>query len=179
MKIVFFDMECTDLKALMGRLLCTSFKPFGGDPYTFRVDRKPWKSIDPIDDSRLAVAARDELEKHNLIVGWNSKMFDVPFLNARLAKANERPLQVLNFHADLMWYAGGCSMRIGSKRLENVQKFFNLDQEKTPLDWEEWQRAALGSKAAMQRVVEHCEADVTVLSQAYEHLLPHVKNLHR
>ena len=61
MKICFFDIEATDLKALMGRLLCVSFLPYGGEPYTFRVDERPWKSKDPISDLNLAVAVRQRL----------------------------------------------------------------------------------------------------------------------
>ncbi len=179
MNVVFFDTESTDLRAMMGRILCASFADLSGEPYTFRIDRKPWRDKDPINDGPLCVAIRDELEKYNMIVGWNSKLHDIPLLNARLAKAGHRPYQPLNFHLDLMWYAGGSSMKIGSKKLDNVAKYFNLPEQKTPISWDQWQRAGALNKAAMDEVVGHCEPDVKVLRAAYPHLLPYVKNLHR
>jgi hypothetical protein len=78
-----------------------------------------------------------------------------------------------------MWYAGGSSMRIGSRKLDNVQKYFKLGEEKTPIDWEQWQAVATGDPKAMKAVVAHCEADVKVLMEAYWKLLPYVATLHR
>ena len=182
MRIVAYDIESTDLKGLMGRILCCSFyRIVDGHPtrpYTFRADRAPWKSKDPIDDSRLAVAIRDELEKYHLIVSWNGKLFDAPFVNARLLKVGERPIRP-QLHLDAMYYAGGCSNRIGSKKLDNVQRFLGLTESKTPITWPEWQRAALGDKRAFEKVVHHCEQDVRVLAGAYWRLLPSVANIHR
>ena len=179
MKIVFMDTESTDLKAMMGRILCASFVTLDGEPYTFRFDEKPWIGKNKIDDSRLCVAVRDELEKFNLIVGWNSKLHDVPLLNARLAKAGQRPYHCQNFHLDAMWYAGGSSMKIGSRKLDNVSKYFDVDDRKTEISWDQWQLAGAGDKSAMKEVVVHCEQDVKVLRSVYAHILPFVKNLHR
>jgi uncharacterized protein YprB with RNaseH-like and TPR domain len=166
----------------MGRIFCCSFQPIVPDadvqPYTFHLHERRFKGASKIDDSKLCVAIRDELEKYNCIVGWNSKLFDLPLLNARLAKARERPCRP-QFHADMMWYAGGSSMRIGSRKLDNVQKFFKLGEEKTPIEWDTWQQVAAGDQKAMHDVVHHCEQDVKVLMQAYWHLLPYVATLHR
>ena len=179
MRTVFFDTESTDLKAMMGRILCASFVPLEGEPYTFRFDEKPWKGKNQIDDSKLCIAIRDELEKYNLIVGWNSKLHDIPLLNARLAKAGERPYACPNFHLDAMWYAGGSSMKIGSRKLDNVAKYFSLNSQKTEITWDDWQLAGTGDAEAMKTVIYHCEQDVKVLRDAYWHLLPYVHNLHR
>ncbi len=179
MKILFMDTESTSLTAIMGRILCASFVSLEGKPYTFRSDLSPWKAKDVIDDSKLCVAIRDELEKANLIVGWNSKLHDIPLLNARLSKAGERPYHCKNFHLDAMWYAGGSSQKIGSRKLDNVAKFYSLSDQKTDITWDDWSRAGSGDVKAMKMVVAHCEADVKVLRGAYWHLLPFVMNLHR
>ncbi len=70
-------------------------------------------------------------------------------------------------------------MRVGSRKLVNVQKFLGLQESKTELNWETWQRAATGNKKAMNEVVTHCEADVEVLAEAYWRMLRAVKNVHR
>jgi uncharacterized protein YprB with RNaseH-like and TPR domain len=183
MYIVAYDLETTDLKGLMGRTLCCSFLPIlhpdkEPEPYTFRLDQAPYKAKDPIDDSKLCVAIREELEKYHLMVGWNSKLFDKPFLNARLMKVGERPIES-PWHLDLMYYARGISMRIGSSKLVNVQKFLGLEEEKTDIEWDEWNRAALYDKDAMDAVALHCEMDVMVLAEAYWRMLPLVRNIHR
>jgi uncharacterized protein YprB with RNaseH-like and TPR domain len=193
MRVCAFDIETTDLKALMGRILCASFYAIV-DPkiterltstwkpkaYTYRLDKKPWKLQDRINDSALCVALRDEIETYNCVVTWNGKMFDIPFLNARLMQAGERPCRP-QFHLDLMYRAraGTAGLRIGSSKLVNVQKFFGFDEEKTEISWEQWQRAAAFDTEAMDDVVVHCEKDVEVLGEAYWTLLPLVANLHR
>jgi len=190
---VAWDLETTDLKALMGRVLCCSFMeitPPGTAlrrPYTFRGDRAPWMNVptskwheDPeaISDAKLVVAIRDELERYNMIVSWNGKLFDAAFLNARLLKIRERPLRP-QFHLDSMWYAAGSSNRIGSRKLDNVQRFLGLSESKTPITWEDWQRAGMGNMKAFNQVVKHCEQDVKVLAQAYWRFLPNVSSIHR
>lgn len=194
MRIVAFDLETSDLKALMGVILCASFKEivppgyYGNHhdtptrPYTLKLDRPPSMKFNANPDKKLCMAIRDELHKYNMIVGWNSKLFDLPFLNARLAYFGEAPCKP-QFHLDPMYHAGGGSMRIGSKKLLNVQKFFKLGEDtdggKTDIDWDTWKSAALGNPQAMKEVVGHCEADVNVLAAAYWKLLPHVANIHR
>jgi uncharacterized protein YprB with RNaseH-like and TPR domain len=164
----------------MGRLLCSGFlgNSSHDKPYVFLGDAKQYRGETPIDDSALAVAIRDELEAYDMIVGHNIRMFDIPFLNARLAKADERPLR-RHFILDTLYYVGYQQMRIGSKKLDNVQKFFSLGEEKTPITWEDWQLAAQGDKRAMDRVVTHNIQDVKVLKELYPHILPYVANLHR
>ena len=176
---VVFDIETTDLKGLMGRMLCVSYLDGQtGEVTTFRADEQPWKGRTKIDDKKLAVACRNHLEKYKLIVGHNSKLFDVPFVNARLAKHGERPIHV-EWHMDTRWYLNSASMRIGSAKLDNAQKFFDLGEAKTPISWEQWQLAATLDKGAMDEVVVHCEQDVKVLAELVPHVLPYVKNLHR
>lgn len=183
MRVTVFDIETTDLGANFGRLLACSFidHPFDGKVETYRRDYKKWAGKKLTDDSKLAVAIRDRLEAADIIVGWNSIMFDVPFINARLMHAGERPLRVgktnATHHLDIMYYAGGQHMRIGSRRLDVVTKFFNVPNLKTPLTAEVWAEASVGDKAAMNDVVEHCEADVRATSDVLHKLAPHVKKI--
>jgi uncharacterized protein YprB with RNaseH-like and TPR domain len=177
--VLFYDTESSDLAASWGRIMCCSFASLSGDVYTFRYDQKKYQGEDLIDDSKLCVAIRNELEKADMIVGWNSILHDIPLLNARLALAGERSTLTGERHGvshlDLMWYAGGQSMKIGGRRLDTVAKFFNCENQKTALDGATWQRAAVGDKKSLDLVVEHCEADVNVLRDVWPHLVPGVK----
>lgn len=182
MKVLFFDTESTDLSASWGRILCASFCDLEHElAWTMRGDSRKLKGKIVTDDSKLTLAIRDELEKADIIVGWNSIMHDIPLLNARLAKHGNRQVQVGDrygsFHLDLMYYAGGTSLKVGGRKLDTIAKFFNAPNQKTPLDGETWQRAAAGDKKAMNQIAEHCEYDVLVLRDLWPSLAPLVKKV--
>jgi uncharacterized protein YprB with RNaseH-like and TPR domain len=180
MRLVAFDLECTSLSGMIGRILCCSFKDItpaqDGKVRTFRADKAPYRQKDIVDDSKLAIAIRDELEKYEVIVGHNSKLFDKKFLNARLLRAGERPLKPM-WHIDTMWVVR-TNFRISSK-LDNVQQFLGLSEKKTPIAWEQWARGAAFDAKAMTEIVTHCEQDVKVLEQAYWKLLPSIARLEK
>lgn len=133
---------------------------------------------DWLNDAEIAVQIRDYLERFDVICGWNSKLFDVPVLNGRLARWGERPLRA-QMHLDLMYYAGGQFMRIGSKALASVSQFFDSPHRKTPLSPLIWDRADHGSEEDMDLIVEHNIADVYVTRDVYPHLRQHVRTIHR
>ena len=175
----FFDLETTNLKANFGRILCASVADMFGNVRTFRIDEAPWKRERRRDDIALAVGLRDYLEQFDVLVGWYSKMFDIPYLNTRLLIGNERPLRSDMMHFDPIWKAKKGSLALHSARLDAVAKTFRLEVQKTGLDPEIWNDAADGEREAMDYVVEHCEKDVLVLRQAFHILKPLAKIIHR
>ena len=183
MRIVAWDLECSSLSGMVGRVLCAGFKavvpPENGKtkPYVLRGDEAPYlNKKDLADDSKLAVAIRDELEKFDVVVVHNGKLFDRKFLNARLMRAGHHPLRSM-FMVDTMWIVR-THMRTSSK-LDNVQKFLGLPDEKTEITWDDWMRAMGGDRKAMDVIVEHVTQDVVVLEQAYWKLLPAMRTLSR
>jgi uncharacterized protein YprB with RNaseH-like and TPR domain len=176
-RTIWWDLESTGLTAIMGRILCASFADSWGNVKTFRYEDYPGETL--IDDGPLVLAIRDELEKAGHWVTWNGKLFDVPLLNARLLKAGHRPLRKDIMHTDLMYFARGQFVRIGSSKLVNVSTFIDSPNQKTPLEWETWQLAATGDKAAMDQIVVHCEADVMVTRDVFAVLGAHITTIHR
>lgn len=176
-RTVFFDTESTALTGIMGRILCASFADSWGNVTTLRYEDYPGTSI--IDDGPLCVAIRDELERWDHWVGWNSKLHDIPLLNARLLKAGERPIYRVAMHSDIMYVARGQFNKIGSSKLVNVSTYIDSPNQKTPLEWSTWSLAATGDSAAMNEVVVHCESDVLVTRDVYRAFGPHVRNMHR
>lgn len=177
--MAFFDLETTNLKANFARLICGSVADCFGNVTTFRCDQPELTGVKRRDDSKLAVAVRDLLETFDVIVGWNSKMFDVPWLNTRLLIHGERPLSTDLMHIDPMYKAGKGSLALHSKRLDAVAKTFRLDSQKTGLDPEIWLDAADGDTEAIDYVVEHCEADCLTLRAAFHVLKPLIHIVHR
>lgn len=183
MRIVGWDLECSSLSGMMGRILCSGFKffvpsEFGQSaPYVFRGDDKKFFNRKNVaDDAELAIATRDELERFDIVVAHNGILFDRKFLNARLMKIGERPLNPM-FFIDTMWIVR-THMRTSSK-LDNVQQFLGLPDEKTKITWDDWQRAMSGDRLAMDAIVEHNIQDLKVLEQAYWRLLPAMRTVSR
>ena len=183
MRVTIFDIEATDLGANFGRLLCCGFADLAEDAPVemYRRDLRPWKGQRLTDDARLAVAIRDRLEVADIVVGWNSILYDVPFINTRLTAAGERRVRLGekygSWHLDLMYYAGGQAMRLPGRKLDTVARFLGTEDSKTPLTPAVWADAAVGEKEAMQEVVEHCTTDVLVLKQVFPKLAPFVKKI--
>jgi uncharacterized protein YprB with RNaseH-like and TPR domain len=178
-RVAFFDTESTSLTAIMGRLLCASVADSWGKVTTKRCT--DFERRDVLDDRGLCVWLRDELENnYDIMVGWNSRLHDVPLLNARLVMHGERPLHPI-MQIDAMWKArpNASGIKIGSSKLVNVAKFFQTPDQKTDLDWGTWQLAAAGDEAAMDYIVEHCEADTLVLRAVFHRLKPLIRSVQR
>lgn len=164
LRIAAFDLETTSLKGDLGRLLVGSIYSYpAGTITTFRQDQMPRKSM--ADDRAMAVAIRDCLETHHMLVGWHSKGFDVPFLNTRLVQNGERRL-VSMLHVDPMYaYRGWHGIKPRSSRLSTVAEFYNLAERKMDVDIEVWVRAQGGDTEAMDILSERCESDVRLLAE--------------
>ena len=183
MRIVAWDLECSSLSGMIGRILCSGFKQImppevrKSKAYIFRGDEVPFHNPDDFaDDREIAIATRDELEKYDVVVAHNGILFDRKFLNARLIKVDARPIKPI-FFVDTMWIVR-THMRASSK-LDNVQKFLGLPDEKTDITWDNWQRALSGDTKAMDVIVKHNKQDLLVLEQAYWRLLPAMRTLSR
>jgi uncharacterized protein YprB with RNaseH-like and TPR domain len=177
--MAYFDLETTGLKGNFARMLCGSVSDPFGRVTTFRADDPDLRGTKLRDDRKLAVTIRDFLESFDIIVGWNSKMFDIPWLNTRLLIHGERPVSTDLMHIDPMYKAGRGSLALHSRSLDAVAKTFRLPMQKTVMDFEIWQDAAYGEPEAMNYVVEHCEADTLALRGAFHVLKPLIHVVHR
>lgn len=177
-RTVFFDIESTDLKAPFGNILCCSFVTLDGKkPFTYRLDSKEYRKAEQENDSALVMAIKLYLEDSFCWVGWNSKMFDVAMLNARLTLAGIRPIEK-RMHIDLMYYARRPNVAFYSSRLDAVAKTLELPVQKTDLDPGIWVKARRLDRGAMDYVVKHCEHDVLVLREVFSTVSPFIRNIH-
>lgn len=172
--IAFWDLETTF--STQPRLLSGAIADGFGEVHEYNLYNFPGETW--IDDRPLAIAIRDAIEQYSIIAGWNSKLFDIPVLNGRLAYWGERPARP-HMHVDLMYYASGSFMRIGRRSLESVSKYFSSPNQKTPLSPMLWDRADHGDADAYRLILEHNRADALVTRDVYAHLAPHIRNIHR
>lgn len=173
LKILFFDIESSDLNANFGRML-----NFG---YMWQTEKKPtvlnicdYKSFkkDVTDDREICIAAREILLDADIIVSWFGRFFDIPFINTRLMDNHLDMLPEFGQgHIDC-WFTARKKMRLHSNRLASVQAFLDLPEEKTPLTPKIWVRAKAGHVESLRYVQEHCYQDVLVLQQAFDRMSP-------
>jgi hypothetical protein len=168
--IAVFDLETTDLKADFGRLLCGSVLSYPAmEMRTFRIDEINNGSI--AKDGPLAVAIRDEIERHHISAGYFSKGFDISFLNTRLMIAGERKMTPM-LHIDPIWfYKGWRGLKFRSSSMKVVAKVLGLEETKMDVPDSVWIDARHGDKESLDILVDRCESDVRITMDIICHAL--------
>lgn len=180
MRTTIFDIESSSLNANFGIILCCCFMDWDLDPKkrkveTLRLDQYDLYQKKPWDDTLLARAIRDRLMQSDIIVSYNGRMFDIPFINTRLVMNNDDSMSKMK-HLDL-YFQVRYKLRLHSSRLASVQEALGLPDAKTPIKPEHWVRALTGHRQSFDYIVKHCVLDVKVLGEAYDqlrHLVEHI-----
>jgi uncharacterized protein YprB with RNaseH-like and TPR domain len=173
-RVLLFDLECSNLKADFGRILCFGWKWLGeGKAQVRDITQFPKRfAKDCTDDRDLVIFAREVLLQADVIVTWFGTYFDVPYLQTRLLAHGLDPVPPIA-HDD-GWKIARYALKLHSNRLASVSQFLGIE-EKTPILPEHWTRATAGHRPSIRYVVKHCAQDVEVLEQAYERLRPYCK----
>jgi uncharacterized protein YprB with RNaseH-like and TPR domain/predicted RNA-binding Zn-ribbon protein involved in translation (DUF1610 family) len=173
-RILFFDIETSNLRANIGRVLCCGI---AFDDEKTKVlsltDHMEQFKKDPTNDRYLLQDIYKEFLKADIVSGWYSRRFDLKFLNTRCLAHNMAPLPVVS-HLDL-WESCRGAFALTSNRLQTFQEFTHLNDSKTRLDFEVWTRAQAGHIPSLRYVEKHCYQDIEVLRQAYKKMLPFIK----
>ena len=175
----FLDIETTGLGADFGFVLAACIKPATSNKIiTLRIDDYKNYKKDLCNDKQLILDIADEVEKFDVICHYNGDLFDLPFLDTRLAIHGIRKRISLVHSIDLLPIVKK-KMRLHSNRLDTVACALGLSEEKTRLLPQVWQRASHGSKADLDYIVEHCQKDVLVLEEAFKRLKLFVDTIFR
>jgi len=170
-RILLWDIESTGLVADFGTILCVGYKWLGEKTVHVPsiMDYPGWRD-DPTDDKRLIKDFRDILMQADMIITYNGKRFDVPFVTAKLLEHN-LPLLPNIPHVDL-YFTVKSNLRISRKSLQNVSYYIRSGAEKTAVEGRIWKKAQGGDKASIHYIKRHCVADVEVLERCYMKLRP-------
>lgn len=174
MKIVAFDLEMSGLNADFGIVLCGGFTEWNGKKRALknvdivRLDEQNGYAKHKWDDRELVKQIRDRLNEADIIVSYNGRRFDIPYLNARLVYWGDDVLPKKK-HVDML-YQVRYKLKLSSSRLESAQNFLGLDEHKTKMIPQIWIPAVTGDKASMDYIVDHCRRDVVVLHDVYDKL---------
>lgn len=180
--IGYFDLEASGLNGSFGRLFSAACAHVNGDVWEARIDNPTYRNREhPSDDFKLAVAIRDHLLAHDILVSWNGKRgynskgrsgFDVPMLNARLmvpGHPKERVIGRYVKHLDLLKEIRKY-IELHSFRLVSVQEFLELTEEKNSILPRLWGRALDGDREALDYICLHNRKDVLVLREVFEEM---------
>lgn len=174
-----FDLETSDLAGDRGIILCGCIKSSKQKKIiTIRTDdtNPDWGTGKRGNDRETVKQIAEVLEDHDVLVAHNGSRFDMPFLRTRMARWKMRRLPDIKIvdPLSIAWR----KLRLTRNSLGNIADHIGIEDKKTPLDMSVWMDAILnGTRASMNKIVEHCEADVVVLAGVLELVKPYVKLL--
>jgi DNA polymerase elongation subunit (family B) len=177
---LILDLETTDLDADRGVILCASYESSKrpGKVKTLRQDvtSPTWKKGDRGNDKELVKQICKLVREHDIIVAHNGSRFDIPMLRTRALRWGLTPLKEVKLidPCSIAWR----KFKLRSNSLGRIADYVGIKDKKTPLDMSTWADATLrGCKKAMNLIVEHCEADIRVLSGVLNFVKPFIKLL--
>jgi hypothetical protein len=178
MKILFWDIETTDLCADWGRLLCIGYK------WAHQKRAKLIKCTDfPAEDEKGIVSDRAVCEafykvavEADVWVYHYGKKFDRAFLNARLMSHGLPSLpQPPEIGAVDTWKVAYDNLKMKARRLDSLGEFFGCKTSKTRLSPLIWRQAGGGHLPSLKYIFDHCRKDVYLLEEVFNRLRPFVK----
>lgn len=173
-KTAVFDIETSQLDGSYGRILCVGFKEYKKKPIIVEVPS--------LKEERHALKEiRDLWDSFDIVMGWNSLLFDVPMLNARYLRYAMNVLPTKK-HVDLMWIHKHYA-RTRGHRLAGVASDLGVETVKFEPGAECWQIAAESGhpehKAALAKVVKHNYYDLIMTEEVAEKLKPLVGSIQK
>ena len=173
-RILIFDIECTNLRSDFGTLLCVGYKWYGESkiycPAIF--DYPNWRN-DMTNDKRVLKDFYKVWCEADMVVGFNSKMFDQKWLNGKLWHYG-MPLLPPVPHVDL-YFAAKTNLNMSRKSLANISAVGGFRNSKEVTIGNNWVKASVGHLPSLKEVVSHCKADIRVTEEAYDRLKPYIR----
>lgn len=172
-KIGFFDIETSNLKADFGIIL--SYAILGDNGRLFG-DVITSADLRGSLDKRVVTRMIEDLKRFDLIVGYYSTNFDIPFSRTR-AKILDVPFPEYGElqHKDV-YYIVKYKFALSRSRQETAARMLVGKTEKTHIMPEYWLRALSGDPKALHYIYEHNKRDVRDLQKLYHAVIPFARN---
>lgn len=172
MRVTAWDLECSNLSADFGIILCAGFKDVGvGKPEVFNIlDYTKTGDLIRAEKHLLRDISRRLLQSDVWLTHFG-QYFDIPFVNSRLLYHNLPVLPPSYPHIDT-WRIAKNRLKLRNNRLNTVSDFLKTKSSKNSILPEQWIRALGGHAPSMAYIVNHCRLDILVLEEAYNRLRP-------
>ncbi|MFH1510378.1 MAG: ribonuclease H-like domain-containing protein [Candidatus Woesearchaeota archaeon] len=118
----------------------------------------------------------EELKKYHLIITFNGRCFDIPFIKAHFPRVD-----FSQFHVDLRFVLAGLGFRGGLKSVESQlglrrhDSIKGMDGFEAVMLWHKYQR---GNQEALAKLIEYLRADICNLKPLMEFAYDQMKNKH-
>jgi len=174
-RILLLDIECTNLDADYGYTMCVGYKWYGEKKIHVPsvLDYADAFGKDPTNDKHLMRDIHKVMSQADMWVTFYGKMFDVPYLMARMLH-HKLPILPPIPHVDL-YFTAKTNLKVSSRRLGNLIDHLGLKARKTRLSGPIWVRAAAGHTPSLKYIKDHCYHDINALSELYTLLRPLVR----
>jgi uncharacterized protein len=170
-KIVILDIETTSLEGDSGTLVSVGLMSDVGRSDYLEAKRTSYEKA-------LLLKLVKRLENYDVMVTWNGRSFDVPFLTTRLMKHGLDPRPILRkSHIDLADVVKS-RLRLTFTYLDHVCDFFQIDRKRGPMGLDVphlYIRALEGDRRAAASIREHCLDDLRATRQVFLRLKPLVE----
>lgn len=184
MRVGYFDIETYGFKANFGLMLSWAmYVPdkfmtidqsgqidIGrkGKTYSDAMTRK--EAIDYTKlDKRITKSLIKAFDKVDMVIGYYSTRFDVPFVRTRAAMHRlPKILYHQKYHYD-MWFTVRSLYALTRNTLEQACAMVGIEG-KTHVDYALWDRARLGDSKAMDYILDHNVADVEILAELHREI---------
>jgi uncharacterized protein YprB with RNaseH-like and TPR domain len=174
LKVGYIDIESSNLVANFGIMLCYCIKVEGEDTILYKtIDKKDIFSKDS-PDKRVVKSCVEDMMKFDLLYGFYSTKFDIPFIRTRAIMTGVPFPGFGSIRHKDVYYMVRNKFRLHSNRLEVACQALLGTSDKSHLDGDIWRRAVQGDSEAMDYVLTHCKADVKDLEKLTHVVLDYV-----
>jgi len=176
-KIGYFDIETSNLKANFGIVLSYAIKERGKDKILSSTITKS-ELVDGTLDKRLVKDCISDMRTFDILMGYYSTKFDIPFIRSRALYWNlDFPKYGELQHKDI-WYMVRHKMSLHSNRLEAACNHLGI-KGKTHLDGTHWVMALTGNEKALSYILDHNKYDVIILEKLHNRIKDYARDLTR
>lgn len=165
-RIGYFDIETTaDFNADWGTVLTWCIKEKDGEIFSSVITRE--ELLNKTYDKRVVEEFVSKLREFNIIIGYYSTNFDMPFMRTKaLHYGLEFPGYGDLYHWDL-FYTVKAKLKLSRRSLDNVCDYLNIEG-KTPISKEIWMNARYGDEDALRYVLDHNKGDVIITEKLHD-----------
>lgn len=175
-EIGYLDIETDGFYADFGNMLCWCIYDKKNKNILSDVITEEDIDEDKVNpDKRIVQSLLDAMKNFKIIVGYNSKFFDVPFVRTRAAANGlSFPNYGSMYHMDL-YYVIKSKFRLSKNSLERACELYGI-KGKNHINREIWRLARYGNEKALEYVLDHCKRDVVILSKLHDKIIGYSAN---
>ncbi|MEM0090562.1 MAG: ribonuclease H-like domain-containing protein, partial [Nitrososphaerota archaeon] len=157
-RVCFLDVEATSLEADVGTIVGAGIMEDDGKFSYISVDRPE------LEKNKLEDLLK-KLEQYHIVITWNGKSFDIPFLISRAIKHNLKAESLLSiYHLDMAELVRN-NLKLSRTDLFHVSKFLGIKKDVKTLGQDVptlYVKAMKGDKVALRIIKNHCKDDLNV-----------------